>query len=317
LIFKNTLLSYKDMIDKELYNIYNKGPLNLKEPINHILRGGKRLRPLLCLLTASAFKGSKKNALIVSVAIELLHNFTLIHDDIMDDDNLRHGLSTIHNKWNNSIAILAGDATLAIALTHLNKLTENKNLVIENFNCALVEVCEGQALDLEFQDNIDVSEQDYIGMIDKKTGHLIGLCAMLGSIISNNDNSTNNKLQKYGILIGRAFQIQDDLLEITSNQSKMGKSLKSDFLLNKKTYLNIKANSINRHIVNKCIKIAKNDFNLGFSKYRKFLIKNGIVDESIKKVNDILEEAENILDSLDMDNKYLYEYTKLILNRDA
>tara|TARA_Y100001970_G_scaffold292903_1_gene436495 strand:+ start:14215 stop:15201 length:987 start_codon:yes stop_codon:yes gene_type:complete len=317
LTFQNKISNYKNIVDKELKSIYNKGPLNLTEPINHILSGGKRLRPLLCLLTASAFKGSKKDALIASVAIELLHNFTLIHDDIMDNDDIRHGLSTIHNKWNNSIAILAGDATLAIALIHLNRLTENKNLIIEHFNYALIQVCEGQALDLAFQYNMDISEEDYISMIDKKTGYIIGLCSMLGSIISKNDNSINIKLKKYGILIGRAFQIQDDLLEITSNQNKMGKSLKSDFLLNKKTYLTIKANSINSNIVNKCIKTAKNDFNLGFSKYKNFLVENGIVDESIQKINGILASARSILDGLDMNNKYLYEYIKLILNRDA
>tara|TARA_Y100000588_G_C13876127_1_gene762438 strand:- start:330 stop:794 length:465 start_codon:yes stop_codon:yes gene_type:complete len=154
-------------------------------------------------------------------------------------------------------------------------------------------------------------------MIDKKTGHMLGLCSEIGSILSSNDSIQHAKLKKYGILIGRAFQIQDDLLEVISDQKKMGKSLKSDFLLNKKTYLTIKANLIDSNIVNKCIDISKNDFNLGFSLYRKFLVKNNILNEAKDLIEDILKTATNILDSLDMKNDYLYEYTNLILNRDA
>jgi len=317
LTFHEKISSYKDVIDNELKNIYPMGPVNIKDPLNHILKGGKRFRPILCLLTSSSFRGNKENALIASVAIELLHNFTLVHDDIMDKDDLRHGNPTIHSKWNDSIAILSGDAILALALIHLNDLTENKNLIIEKFNHALIKVCEGQALDLAFEASGEISEKEYMTMIDKKTGHLLGLCSEIGSIVSNNNNKTHCKLKEYGILIGRAFQIQDDLLEVISNQKKMGKSLKSDFLLNKKTYLTIKANSINNNIVNKYINIAKNDFNLGFSLYRKFLTENGILKESKDLIRNILKSAKTILDSLDMNNDYLYEYTKLILNRDA
>jgi len=317
LTFHEKISSYKDVIDNELKNIYPMGPVNIKDPLNHILKGGKRFRPILCLLTSSSFRGNKENALIASVAIELLHNFTLVHDDIMDKDDLRHGNPTIHSKWNDSIAILSGDAILALALIHLNDLTENKNLIIEKFNHALIKVCEGQALDLAFEASGEISEKEYMTMIDKKTGHLLGLCSEIGSIVSNNNNKTHCKLKEYGILIGRAFQIQDDLLEVISNQKKMGKSLKSDFLLNKKTYLTIKANSINNNIVNKYIDIAKNDFNLGFSLYRKFLTENGILKESKDLIRNILKSAKTILDSLDMNNDYLYEYTKLILNRDA
>ena len=315
--FNDIILTYKNIINNELENIYSTGPANIRVPVGHVLKGGKRFRPILCLLTSSSFKGNKKNALIASVAIELLHNFTLVHDDIMDKDDVRHGNPTIHNKWNDSIAILSGDAILALALIHLNNLAENKDLIIEKFNNALIKVCEGQALDLAFEDSNEISEKEYMMMIDKKTGHILGLCSEVGSIISNNDSSIHAKLQKYGILIGRAFQIQDDLLEVISNQKKMGKSLKSDFLLNKKTYLTIKANSIDTNIVNKYVNIAKNDFNLGFSLYKKFLTENNILHETKELINNTLKSAKNILDSLDMNNNYLYEYTNLILNRDA
>ena len=124
--FHEKISSYRNTLNNELENIYLTGPVNIKSPINHVLKGGKRLRPILCLLTCLSFKGNEKNALISSVAIELLHNFTLVHDDIMDKDDLRHGKPTIHNKWNDSIAILSGDAILALALIHLNKINKNK-----------------------------------------------------------------------------------------------------------------------------------------------------------------------------------------------
>ena len=315
--FDEQILNYKNIVNEKLNDIYLEGPINIKEPIDHILKGGKRFRPILCLLTCSSFNGDKDNGLIAALAIELLHNFTLVHDDIMDKDDLRHGNPTIHSKWNDSIAILSGDAILALALIHLNRLTKDKDLIIQKFNQALIKVCEGQALDLSFENSNKISEQKYIDMIDRKTGHILGLCSEIGSILSNNNNTQHAKLKRYGILIGRAFQIQDDLLEVVSNQKKMGKSLKSDFLLNKKTYLTIKANSIDRDIVKKCIDISKNDFNLGFSSYRKFLLDNGILDEAKDLVDNILKTAIDILDSLDMNDKYLYEYTNLILNRDA
>ena len=123
--FNQIISDYKNIINNELDNIYTSGPVNIQEPISHVLKGGKRFRPILCLLTSLSFNGNKENALIASVAIELLHNFTLVHDDIMDKDDLRHGNPTIHSKWNDSIAILSGDAILALALIHLNKILLN------------------------------------------------------------------------------------------------------------------------------------------------------------------------------------------------
>ena len=132
--FNDKIIYYRELINNELVDIYNKGPENISEPINHILRGGKRFRPILCLLTTLSLKGDKKSAIIIGTAIELLHNFSLIHDDIMDNDNIMHGYETIHNKWNKSIAILSGDAVLALALLKLNYLKKNKSIIIQEFN---------------------------------------------------------------------------------------------------------------------------------------------------------------------------------------
>ena len=313
--FEKTIDNLKININDELKKIYNSGPSTIKEPIYHILKGGKRIRPILCLLTSLSCGGKINDALETAVAIELLHNFTLIHDDIMDNDDLRHGNITIHKKWNDSIAILSGDAMLAIALIKLNNLEKKQIEVIKKFNKGLIEVCEGQALDLDFQNIDNVSEKEYLEMIDKKTAYMIGLSSELGSILANANNSIQDKLRTYGLLIGRAFQIQDDLLEITSDKEKMGKTLKSDFLLNKKTYLNVKAHIINSDQINKYISIANKDFDKGFNLYKAFLKKNKIISDTENAINNILVEADNILKDLDINTDYLYKYTQLILNR--
>jgi len=315
--FEDIILEYRETINEELLDIYNDGPNNIKEPIHHILKGGKRLRPILCKLVCLCCNGNQKSTDIVATSIELLHNFTLIHDDIMDNDILRHGRETIHHKWNDSIAILSGDAMLAIALIRLAEINENKSLILEKFNEGLIQVCEGQALDLAFQSKSNVNVQEYLTMIDKKTGYMLGLSAEMGAIVSKMNIDTQIKLKQYGMLIGRAFQIQDDLLEIISNQDKMGKSLKSDFLLNKKTYLTIRANDIDAKTINKYIELSKNDFNLGFSLYKDFLEKNNIIDDSNELIASIIDSARNILNEIDVDTNYLNRFTDLILNRNS
>ena len=315
--FENIISEYKQVIDRELLNIYDDGPDNIREPIYHILKGGKRLRPILCKLVCLCCGADQKSANVPATSIELLHNFTLIHDDIMDNDILRHGRATIHHKWDDSIAILSGDAMLAIALIRLGVIKENKSIILEKFNNALIEVSEGQALDLQFQNIHSISEVEYLNMVDKKTGYMIGLSSEIGAIISNVKYDIQLKFKEYGMLIGRAFQIQDDLLEITSNQEQMGKSLESDFLLNKKTYLTVKANSLKRDIVSNYIEISKNDLNLAFSLYKKFLEDNGIVEESNILINSITESARNILEEINLDTGYLNKFTDLILNRNS
>ena len=153
--FNKEINLYKKNIDLKLQTIYLDGPKIIQDPIHYILEGGKRIRPILFQLIIDAFNNSKnKDVTNTAIAIELFHNFTLIHDDIMDDDSLRHGKETIHNKWNESIAILSGDAMLALALKLLNGLSDNRDLVINKFHNALIEVCEGQALDIFYQDKI-------------------------------------------------------------------------------------------------------------------------------------------------------------------
>tara|TARA_B100001989_G_scaffold250166_1_gene226788 strand:- start:1188 stop:2141 length:954 start_codon:yes stop_codon:yes gene_type:complete len=313
--FKDEIKLYKSMIDENLKKVYDSGPINIKEPIYHILKGGKRIRPILSLITADACGLNPEEAVSASISIELLHNFTLIHDDIMDNDDLRHGNETIHKKWNDSIAILSGDAMLAIALLKLNEIPKYSSSILKKFNEGLIEVCEGQALDLYFQEKEIISEDDYLTMIHKKTAFMIGLSAEIGAILANADKNIQIKMKKYGFLIGRAFQIQDDLLEVISDKSKMGKTLESDFLLNKKTYLSIKSRLIDNEKINTFIDIAKKDYKKGFMYYKEFLQKNNIIKETEKTISETLDKADKILIDLEIDRKNLFNYTKLILNR--
>ena len=317
--FDDNIKKFKDVIDNKITSIYVSGPEIINEPINYILSGGKRIRPILCFLSYFSSIDNREindDLLNVSLSIELLHNFTLIHDDIMDMDDLRHGKQTIHSKWNNSIAILSGDAMLSVALTNLNKIkNKNKNKVINKFHNALIEVCEGQALDIHYQTKSDISIDEYIYMIDKKTGYMIGLSAELGSILSNYNPDISLEFKKYGQLLGRGFQIQDDLMEITSNSNQMGKSLKSDFALNKKTFLYIKACEKNDSQVKRILKISENDIELGFNLYKEFLYDNEIVNETNIYIKNILNNADNILKNANINSDYLLKYSNMILKR--
>ena len=317
--FDQDIYNYKKIIDENITSVYLGGPKIINEPINYILSGGKRIRPILCFLT---YFSSSKNEIItddllrVSLSIELLHNFTLIHDDIMDKDDLRHGKKTIHNKWNNSIAILSGDAMLSVALTNLNKIrSNNKASIIEKFHDALIEVCEGQALDILYQKEDNISTKEYRTMIDKKTGYMIGLSAELGALLSNCESNISLDLKKYGQLLGRAFQIQDDLMEIISDSKKMGKSLNSDFILRKKTFPFIKANEIDNDKVNSIMEISKNDIDSSVKLFKQFLHKNNIISDTKSHIKKTLSDADSILKKIEIDSNNLFKYSKMILER--
>jgi len=311
-MYNDTFKRYKSIIDKELDEIYNNGPILLKDPINHIVSGGKRLRPLLCMLTTKSFKGDEEKSKRCAISIELLHIFSLVHDDIMDNDNLRHGKKTIHNKWNIPIGILAGDAILALAFNRLNKLD---NLIKEKFNSALIAVCEGQALDIEFESKQNISIDDYMKMIELKTAHMIGLCAELGAIVSDVNKKTILNMKKFGLIIGKAFQIQDDLLEATSKSSVMGKSLDSDILLNKKTYVMIKANEQASEKIDKIFKKHMNNPHKIKFEFQRLIEDEGIVYNTSKYIETLLKNAEELINGLDIKESYLLNFIKFIKGR--
>lgn len=308
----NLIKEYKTAINNRLNIVYPDGPKLLKEPINHILKGGKRIRPLLCMLVNNACGGRQKDSIDVAVSIELLHIFSLVHDDIMDADILRHGIQTIHKKWDNSIAILSGDAILALAFKGLNT---SPNLIIQKFNSALIAVCEGQALDIEFQDLENISLEQYYNMINLKTAYMLGLSAEIGALISSQDSLITNNFKKIGLLLGKVFQIQDDLLEVTSDSKIMGKSLSSDIILNKKTYLMIKAESKCSGELDYIYKENYKDLDVLKDKIVDFLDKNNIIEETKDYIDSIFNQIDRLLDSCDIENNNILDLINFIRTR--
>ena len=198
--FDKKIASFRDLLDLNLKKIYRQGPQSLTEPISYVLSGvGKRFRPILTMIIADVNNIPIKDVLYPSISIEMLHNFTLIHDDIMDKDTMRHGKETVHKKWDNNTAILSGDAMLAISLQMLmkNNLDDNNNLV-KTYIDGLLSVCEGQALDIEFESRSDVSIDEYKNMIYLKTAYMIGLSSQIGGILSNLDQEEIMLLKNFG-----------------------------------------------------------------------------------------------------------------------
>lgn len=245
--FSETIERLRERIDQELMNAAPQiQPRSLYEPIRYFLGiGGKRLRPILVILSARAVKGSVEQAVDAAVAIELLHNFTLVHDDIMDNDHLRRGHSTVHTKWDESVAILAGDGLIGLAYRQLMKLPAEYLIpVCRLFTEGVIEVCEGQAFDKEFETQEGVSLDDYFRMIGKKTGRLITMATQIGAILGGGSEEEIAILSEYGSIIGIAFQIQDDLLDIAASEEVIGKTFGSDVRAGKKTYLMVNASQL-------------------------------------------------------------------------
>jgi geranylgeranyl diphosphate synthase type II len=316
LVFDQHISAYRDQINSQLLSVYNTGPESLVNPINYVLSGkGKRLRPILTLFTAESFGGTKSESMPAALAVEILHNFTLVHDDIMDEDNIRHGKPTVHRKWDVGTAILSGDAMLSLALKMIQKSPQFNEKLMTSFIDGLQAVCEGQAFDKEFETREIVTLDEYIHMIDLKTGYLIGLSAELGAISVGVNDDDVIKVREYGRLIGRAFQIQDDLLEIYSDSNNMGKSLESDLLLGKKTYLMIQAKESVPTELNSALELAQENFTAGLEKVRILLIDSGIRQKAEEKIKSTIKEADLLLNGLNIETDKLSFFSNLITTR--
>lgn len=220
----------------------NKEPENLYAPINYILKlGGKRLRPVLTLMTAEVFGADAQKALDAALSVEVFHNFSLVHDDIMDDAPLRRGQQTVHEKWDVNTGILSGDAMLILAY----QLFENYEPKIfqslaKLFSKTALEVCEGQQYDIDFEMRNDVTIPQYLKMIEYKTAVLVGAAMKMGAIVAEASEQDQNSIYDFGRYLGIAFQLQDDYLDAFGNPETFGKQVGGDILENKKTYLHLK-----------------------------------------------------------------------------
>ena len=225
---------------------YGESPKELYEPIAYIMSlGGKRIRPLLTLMAYSLYKEDFQKILTPSLAVEVFHNFTLMHDDIMDDAPLRRGNQTVHEKWDANTAILSGDVMLVKAYDMLLGIEPNKLLTcITLFNKTAAEVCEGQQKDMNFETLPTVSEEDYIDMIRLKTAVLLGFALQFGAILAGAPKEDSEHLYNFGVNIGIGFQLKDDLLDVYADKAKFGKQVGGDIISNKKTFLLLKAKEL-------------------------------------------------------------------------
>jgi geranylgeranyl diphosphate synthase, type II len=240
----NLITSYQQQIEEALKNKkYGSNPKELYEPIAYIMSlGGKRLRPVLVFIACDFFDGTVSKALHPALAIELFHNFTLVHDDLMDNAPLRRNQPTVHEKWNNNIAILSGDAMMVRAYQELC-MADAALLppLLDIFSDTAVKVCEGQQYDMNYETLPKVSIPQYIKMIELKTAVLLGGALKMGAIIGGAREEDAQRLYDFGKHIGIAFQLQDDILDVYADATKFGKQKGGDIIANKKTYLLLKA----------------------------------------------------------------------------
>ncbi|MGJ3236099.1 polyprenyl synthetase family protein [Marivirga sp.] len=300
---KEYIVSINSAIEKE--NFGDK-PQELYEPIRYIMSlGGKRMRPLLSLLSYQLYKDDLTEVIPASLAVEIFHNFTLMHDDIMDNAPLRRGKQTVHEKWNNPVAILSGDVMLVKAYQQIIQYAPTAKLteILQKFNQCAIEVCEGQQIDMNFEEQETVHEDDYIEMIRLKTAVLLGFSLEYGGILAMDNEADQALLYQMGVNAGIGFQLMDDLLDVYADQDKFGKQVGGDIIANKKTYLLIKAKELatgkNSLELNQWLKAQ--DFN----KEEKVTAVKSIYDQlNIKKLteikmNEYFEKAFKNLEDID------------------
>ena len=276
-----------------------KEPKNLYEPIEYILQlSGKRIRPILTLMSADILSGEYKKALPAALAVEVFHNFTLVHDDIMDDAPLRRGQQTVHEKWNLNTGVLSGDAMLILAYQYFeNYDPKTFQELAKLFSKTALEVCDGQQLDIDFETRNDVTIEEYINMIRLKTSVLVAAALKMGAIVAKSSEKDANLLYEYGLNLGLAFQLQDDYLDTFGDPETFGKQVGGDIIENKKTYLYLKA-----------LEIADESD----QQKLEFFYKQKLEDNSIK-----IDEVKRIFERCDIPTliqNLIQEYTALSFN---
>ena len=298
-------------------------PSNLYDPVSYILTlKGKRLRPILTLMATDIFSNSYKAGLDAALAVEVFHNFSLVHDDIMDSAELRRGNKTVHKKWNVSTGILSGDVML-IQAYQLFENYEGEVFVdlAKLFSKTAIEVCEGQQYDVDFETRDNVKTSDYLKMITYKTAVLLGASMKMGAIIARASKEDQDKIYDFGKYLGIAFQLQDDYLDAFGDETKFGKKIGGDILENKKTYLYLKAiEFLSEDKKNQLLGLYTNN-NSSEEKIKttKALFEeSGSVDYTVKEIKKYTNSAFEILESLNISaekKKLLYEFGNSLMDR--
>lgn len=285
MLLNDKLKPYLKLVDQELSNLttYQEVPL-FYDPIRYVLDlSGKKIRPLLLMLSCGLCGGDIKQARFAAAAVELLHNFTLVHDDIMDNDETRRGKPTVHSRWDVNTAILAGDGLLGFAFQKLLQTAgENNARLAERFTEAMIIICEGQGLDKMFEQNLEIDSNQYLDMIERKTAALLRMSCELGAIIAGSSEENIKKMYNFGHNLGMGFQVQDDILDIIADQQILGKKVGSDFEMRKQTILTIKLRQV----------LGDEEFDkLDLAAYREELSSQGILDEVSKLTKDYFDQA--------------------------
>lgn len=233
-----------DMVRAHIAELqFTRTPKGLYDPVTYVLSlGGKRIRPVLMLMAYNLFREDVKSILQPATGIEVYHNYTLLHDDLMDRADKRRGKTTVHKVWNDNVAILSGDAMLVLAYQFMAQCPSEKlKEVLDLFSLTALEICEGQQMDMEFEQRNDVSEAEYIEMIRLKTSVLLAASLKIGAVLGGASKGDADYLYDFGVNLGLAFQLKDDLLDVYGDSARFGKNIGGDILCNKKTYLVIKA----------------------------------------------------------------------------
>ena len=303
---------------------YPTSPKGLYEPIKYVLSiGGKRIRPVFMLLSAQALGGDITKIMSAAIGLETYHNYTLLHDDLMDRADMRRGKPTVHRRWDSNTAILSGDTMLVLACkyimsTPLPRIDEAMRLFIHT----ALEIGEGQQYDLNFETRSDVTEQEYVEMIRLKTSVLVGCATKMGAILAGADADMADRLYSFGEKIGLAFQLQDDLLDVWGNPAVFGKKIGGDILQNKKTFLLINAallaNDQQREVLTHWLTAANPDPEEKIHSVTKIYEELGIKQLTAGKINEYFSQAHAILNDAPIDRdlaRPLWDYAESLINR--
>ncbi|MDO5972520.1 polyprenyl synthetase family protein [Flavivirga aquimarina] len=309
----------------EKYSVL-KEPKNLYEPIQYILGlGGKRLRPVLTLMAAEIFNSDYKKGLDAALSIEVFHNFSLVHDDIMDDAPLRRGEETVHEKWDINTGILSGDAMLIMAYQLFENYDANTfHSLAKLFSKTAIEVCEGQQYDVDFETRNDVTVPEYLKMIEYKTAVLVGAAMKMGAIVAKASEADQNSIYEFGRNLGIAFQLQDDYLDAFGNPETFGKQVGGDIIENKKTYLYLKAlefsNEENQLKLKSLFNSVLKDNDTKISTVKEIFNSSGASDATQKEIKNYTNKSFLVLESLDISKEkkiLLRDFGKSLMNRNV
>ncbi|AXP80965.1 (2E-2C6E)-farnesyl diphosphate synthase [Mariniflexile rhizosphaerae] len=318
---------YQDAFTSHLEGFtQDREPLSLYSPINYILQlGGKRLRPVLTLMTAEIFNADYKIALDAALSIEVFHNFSLVHDDIMDDAPLRRGYQTVHEKWDVNTGILSGDAMLIMAY----QLFENYEPVTfqalaKLFSKTALEVCEGQQYDVDFETRDDVTIGEYLKMIEYKTAVLVGAAMKMGAIVANASLEDQHSIYEFGKNLGIAFQLQDDYLDVFGDPKTFGKQVGGDIIENKKTYLYLKAlefsNETDRFELTQLFSSNPEDLSAKINTAKQIFVSSGSAEATKNAIQEYTHKAFNVLSTINIsDDKkaLLKDFGNNLMNRNV